>query len=133
MVSALWSSRLWSVVAFVALVLAAGPGRWRLSTAGQPQQALARAPASAPASTAKPVTIPRIHLQIALPRDSADDQERAVKNPVQRVPAGAPSFADQDRSWAAQIPVPLASGAPPEAPVRLPEASESATVPQLMV
>jgi len=100
MLSALLSSRLWSVVALVALVLAASPGRWRLLTAGQPQQPQALAPASAPASTEKPVTIPRIHLQIALPRDSADEPERAVKDPGQRAAAGPPSVPDQDRSWA---------------------------------
>ena len=134
MLSALLSSRLWSAVAFVAILFALSPGRWGLLTAGQPQPPPAPARAAAPASsTEKPVAIPRIHLRIALPRDSAGERERGAKDAGERGLAAASQPPDQDRSWAAQIRVAAASGAPAEAPDGLPGASESATVPQLMV
>ena len=134
MVSAPLSSRFWPVGVLVVIVLAAGPGRWWPVTAGPPALPRARAPAAATtAEAAKPVTIPRIHLQIALPRDSADEHEDTVQSPAQRPPAAAFAVAHLDRAPGGLPQAPARSGAPPEPPARAREAPDGTPIPQLMV
>ena len=133
MFSPLLSSRWWSVAALVGLVLGAGRARWPLFTAAPPQQPRAFAAAAATsAPEAEQVTIPRIHLQIALPRDSADEHERAVQPTSQQPAADARAVADGP----APAP-PLQATARPEAPagsaVRAAEAPEGPAIPELMV
>ena len=133
MVSAPLSSRFWPVGVLVAVVLAAGPGRWHVLTTGPPAQPRARAPAAATSTAAaKPVTIPRIHLQIALPRDSADEHDDTVQAAGQRPPTAASAVATLVHAPDAP-PAPARSGAQPEPPARALEAPEGTPIPQLMV